>query len=76
MPDFKKIFLVIAAFTGNIAAFSQSNIDSGAKANTLMTSNGKLYVVMTVVITILAGLILYVFRLDNKIKKLEKGRLD
>lgn len=37
-----------------------------------MRSNGRIYVVVAVVITILAGLILYVARLDKKISRLEK----
>jgi hypothetical protein len=40
-----------------------------------MRSNGKIYVVIAVILTILAGLILYVIRLDRKISKLEKGEL-
>ncbi len=38
-----------------------------------MRSNGRIYVVIAVMLTILAGLIIYVVRLDRKIKKLEKG---
>lgn len=38
-----------------------------------MRSSGKIYVVIAVILTILAGLILYVVRLDRKISKLEKG---
>ena len=37
-----------------------------------LRANGKIYVVVLVVITILAGLIFYVVRLDRKIHKLEK----
>jgi hypothetical protein len=37
-----------------------------------MRSNGRIYVVVVVVLTILAGLIIYVVRLDRKIRKLEK----
>jgi len=37
-----------------------------------MRSNGRIYVVVAVMVTILIGLILYVFRLDRKISKLEK----
>lgn len=37
-----------------------------------MRSNGRIYVVVAVMLTILAGLILYVVRLDKKISKLEK----
>jgi hypothetical protein len=39
--------------------------------NTLR-SNGRIYVVVAVILVILAGLILYLVRLDRKIKKLEK----
>lgn len=38
----------------------------------LMRSNGKIYVVVAVVVTILLGLFAYVFNLDRKISKLEK----
>ena len=37
-----------------------------------MRSNGRIYVVVAVVITILTGLILYVVRLDRKMSKLER----
>ena len=37
-----------------------------------MRSNGRIYVVLAVMLTILIGLILYLVRLDRKISKLEK----
>jgi hypothetical protein len=37
-----------------------------------MRSNGRIYVVVAVVVTILLGLILYVVRLDRKMTRLEK----
>jgi len=36
-----------------------------------MRSDGKIYVVVAVILTILGGLIFYVWRLDRKITKLE-----
>jgi heme/copper-type cytochrome/quinol oxidase subunit 2 len=39
----------------------------------IMHSNGKIYVVMTVVILIVVGLLLYVISVDRKITKLEKS---
>ena len=39
-----------------------------------MKENGKIYVVIAVMLTILAGLVLYLFRLDRKISKLEKNK--
>jgi len=38
-----------------------------------MRSNGKIYVVIAVILTILTGLILYLVRLDRKISKLEQS---
>ena len=37
-----------------------------------MRSNGKIYVVVTVLLIILIGLFLYLIRLDRKITRLEK----
>jgi tetrahydromethanopterin S-methyltransferase subunit D len=38
----------------------------------VMRSNGKIYVVVAVCLTILIGLFIYVFSLDRKISKIEK----
>lgn len=40
----------------------------------VMKDNGKIYVVIAVMLTILAGLVLYLIRLDRKISKLEKNK--
>lgn len=37
-----------------------------------MRSNGRIYVVVAVMLTILIGLLLYIVRIDRKISKLEK----
>jgi uncharacterized membrane protein YqhA len=37
-----------------------------------MRSNGKIYVVIAVILTILAGLILYLVRIDRRVSRLEK----
>jgi hypothetical protein len=39
----------------------------------VMRSNGKIYAVVAVCLTILVGLFLYVSMIDRKIKKIEKG---
>lgn len=36
------------------------------------TSSGKIYVVVTVVLIILIGLLLYIISVDRKVKKMEK----
>jgi heme/copper-type cytochrome/quinol oxidase subunit 1 len=38
-----------------------------------MTAHGKIMVVMVVCLTVLAGLILYIVRLDRKLSRLEKA---
>lgn len=40
-----------------------------------MRRNGKIYVVVAVVLLILVGIFLYLFRLDKKISNLEKDQL-
>jgi len=40
----------------------------------LMRSNGKIYVVVAVCLTILIGLFVYVFVIDRKISRLEKNK--
>lgn len=64
---FKKIFLSLCMLLLSTLVFSQDT----EMADT-MRSNGRIYVVVAVVVTILLGLILYVFRLERKISRLEK----
>ena len=66
-----RILMVCFAVATSVVAFSQTN--DAADTEGVMRSSGKIYVVLTIVLTILAGLILYVVRLDRKISKLEKG---
>ncbi|MBS1742214.1 MAG: CcmD family protein [Bacteroidetes bacterium] len=41
-----------------------------------MRSNGKIYIVVAVCVTILVGLFIYVMSIDRKIKKMEKEKTD
>ena len=50
-----------------------ANAQNGTMADA-MKENGKIYVVIAVILTILAGLVLYLVRLDRKISKLEKNK--
>lgn len=45
---------------------------NGVTDASFMRSNGRIYVVIAVILCILAGLILYLIRLDKKITRLEK----
>lgn len=50
----------------------QAQNDKKVEMADTMRSNGRIYVVLAVILTILAGLILYITRLEKKINKLEK----
>ena len=62
----KSLLLLFALSITNILHAQEETM-----ANT-MRSNGKIYVVVAVLTTILLGLLAYVIRLDKKISKLEK----
>ncbi len=53
-------------------SFTVSAQEKTVEMADMMRSNGRIYVVVAVMLTILAGLILYIVRLDRKITKLEK----
>lgn len=69
MNKLKRIAAVIAMAMISVFAHAQ---DAANDNNDVMKSNGKIYVVMCVVIVIVLGLFLYLIRLDRKITKLEK----
>lgn len=66
----KKIMLLFTLLITTLISFSQEKVEMADS----MRSNGRIYVVVAVVVTILSGLILYVARLDRKISKLEKEK--
>ena len=72
----KKIFHVIITIIFSFACFALRAQDNVANEKPemaeAMRSNGKIYVVIAVLITILFGIVLYVVNLDRKISKLEK----
>lgn len=73
MANYKKYVLSVCALLIHAVVMAQTSTAAATSNNNgLMRSEGKIYVVMAVVITILAGLLLYLIRLDRKITKLEK----
>jgi CcmD family protein len=64
----KTIYTFAAIMLFNVVATAQEV----AAESDVMRSNGKIYVVMAVVLTIIIGLFIYVVSLDKKISKLEK----
>jgi heme/copper-type cytochrome/quinol oxidase subunit 2 len=69
MSIYKKIIMLLAIMMTTVSIFAQEQkVEMADK----MRDNGRIYVVVAVVLTILIGLILYVVRLDKKMTKLEK----
>lgn len=71
MKHCKKIFSLLVLFVLSISAWGQDGNQPVQMADT-MRSNGRIYVVVAVMLTILIGLILYLVRLDRKINRMEK----
>ena len=71
MPENKLRLVSICIFLlSGLSCFAQQKVEM---ADT-MRSNGKIYVVVAVCITILVGLFIYVFSLDKKISRFEKNK--
>ncbi len=69
MDKFKKLIalLIITITTINVSAQTSKEAPTD-----FMRSEGKIYVVVAIVLTILIGLFAYLISLDRKIGKLEK----
>jgi hypothetical protein len=70
MMKLKKSFTLFILLLFSLYAMAQGGKTEMAD---LMRSNGRIYVVIAVILLILFGLILYLVRLDRKIRKMEKG---
>jgi hypothetical protein len=70
MNKSKKLILSLVLLLQGMIAAAQ---EKAAMAD-LMRSNGKIYVVVAVLVVILAGLFIYLFSIDRKIKNLEKNK--
>jgi hypothetical protein len=63
---------VMLAVMALILSLQASAQESTAEMADLMRSNGKIFVVVAVLSTILAGLILYLVSLDRRIRRMER----
>lgn len=70
MTGRKLTALLFTILTMTTSLFAQEKVEMADA----MRDNGRIYVVVAVVITILAGLIIYLIRLDRKMTKIEKNR--
>ena len=71
----RKLFVFTLLLLINFLANAQDTTGPVSMADT-MRSNGKIYVVVAVILTIFAGIIIYLIRLDRKMSKLEKDHLN
>jgi len=63
-----KLFILISGLFFSISVNAQNNVEMAD----VMRSNGKIYTVVAVCLTILIGLFIYVFSIDRKVSRLEK----
>jgi hypothetical protein len=68
----RKLTLILPLLLLQLALTAQER--KPVEMSDLMHQNGKIYVVVAVILTIFAGIILYLVRLDRKISKLEKNQ--
>ena len=66
----KFLFFVLSSILIPCVIFAQEK--KQAEMADVLRSNGKIYVVVAIVLTILLGLLFYVARIDKKINQLEK----
>ena len=75
MDKLRKTGAAIAFCLVSIFCFAQDQMDVSDEDKTdFMRSNGKIYVVLAVVVTIVIGIFIYLVNLDRKINKLEKDK--
>ena len=66
----KKIFFSLILMMAAMQLFAQ---DNGVEMADGLRSNGKIYVVVICIVIILVGLLAYLFSIDKRLKKIEKG---
>ncbi len=69
----KILFSSIALCFFIITTAQDSMVAQADRQNTGLRAEGKIYVVLAVALTILAGLFYYLIRLDKKISRMERG---
>ncbi|MDB5209104.1 MAG: CcmD family protein [Flavisolibacter sp.] len=69
----RKIILLLSALLLQLILLAQDNKVEMADT---FRSNGKIFVVVAVIVTIFTGIILYLVRLDRRITKLEKNSIN
>ena len=74
MQNIRSLLSILFVTMITVVVHAQEPVSKSGFGET-MRSNGRIYVVVAVMATILAGLILYLVRLDRKMTKIEKDNL-
>lgn len=69
MKLLKKLLLLLFTALNATIVFAQEKVEMAD----VMRSNGKIYIVVIICLTVLVGLFFYVFMLDRKISRFEKS---
>ena len=73
MNKLSRLALALSLCMVTLLSFAQPVNTQPAEPADFMRSNGKIYVVVAVIVVIVAGLFVYLFNLDKKITRLEKN---
>ena len=76
MLNLKKVFFLISFCFIAAGSFAQQMDVTKEEPTDFMHGNGKIFVVMAVVVIIVSGLLIYLISLDRKIKKMENHRIE
>jgi CcmD family protein len=68
----RTLVLLLFCWMMTLPVMAQTDTSKPVEMADGLRANGKIYVVVLVLVTILAGILFYVVRLDRKISKLEK----
>lgn len=67
----KIFFILLSLVLLNMTAFAQQS--TNVEMADTMRSSGKIYVVISIICIIFAGIAIYLFSIDRRLKKIEKG---
>jgi CcmD family protein len=68
----KKLGIVLMLILSFATAFAQQN--EPVEMADVMRSQGKIYVVVATIVIVFAGLAIYLFSIDRRLKKIEKEK--
>ena len=68
------LFWICTLFISSVALAQEKITEKKVEMADGLRANGKIYVVVAVVVTILAGILFYLISLDRKISRIEKEK--